>query len=86
MGRERMRRGSDLGFAGSRNKLEESRAGAAGLGKIFFARVVDAGERGGFARRPQQTGEEKDLRAAGWEGESSAHSGPESKPNYQKNS
>ena len=32
-----MRRGTYLGFAGSRNKLEESRAGAAGLGKDFRA-------------------------------------------------
>ena len=37
MGRGRMRRGTDLGFAGSRNKSEESRAGAARLGKDFRA-------------------------------------------------
>ena len=37
MGGGRMRRGTYLGFAGSRNKLEESRAGAAGLGKDFRA-------------------------------------------------
>ena len=35
MGRGRMRRGTDLGFVGSRNKSEESREGAAGLGKDF---------------------------------------------------
>ena len=35
MGRGRMRRGTYLGFAGSRNKSEESREGAAGLGKDF---------------------------------------------------
>jgi len=72
MGRGRMRRGTYLGFAGSRNKSEESRAGAARLGKDFRAQWTREkgedsheghnGEERGRICAPRD-GEERALRA-----------------------
>ena len=72
MGRGSMRRGTYLGFAGSRNKSEESRAGAARLGKDFRvqwtrekgedSRAGHNGEERGRICTPRD-GEERALRA-----------------------
>jgi len=69
MGRGRMRRGTDLGFAGSRNKSEESRAGAARLGKDF--RVQWTQEKGEDSREGHD-GEERGRICAPRDGEERA--------------
>jgi hypothetical protein len=46
-----MGRGTDFGFASSKNKSEDSRVGEAGLGKDFHARWTrESAGKGGFAR------------------------------------
>ena len=86
MGRGRMRRGTDLGFAGSRNKSEESRAGAARLGKDFRAQWT---REKGEDSRAGHNGEEREegfARRGMGRRELCARSGSESERNCRKNS
>ena len=86
MGRGRMRRGTDLGFAGSRNKSEESRVGAAGLGKDFAR--SGCGRKGRISTQATAEGGEEGFgrRGMGRRRELCARNGSESERNLRKNS